>query len=134
MKTRQKFRNGIILFSFFLFPATVYYFSPVLIIQASSKGVINGSFIMFLLMFCSALIFGRGFCGWVCPPAGCQEAIASARNKPVKKGNYIKWAAWIPWIGTIIFLALKAGSYKKIDFLYQTKYGLSVNDFNSLMA
>lgn len=134
MKTRQKLRKGIILFSFFLFPASFYYLSPVLIIQASAKGIINGSFIMFFLMFVSALILGRGYCGWVCPGAGCQEAIASAKDKPIKKGKFIKWIAWIPWVGAIAFLALKAGGYKRIDFLYQTKYGLSVSDLNSLMA
>ena len=75
MQTRQKIRNGLILFSFFLFPAIFYYLSPVLIIQASSKGVINGSFILFVLMFISSLFVGRSYCGWVCPGAGCQEAI-----------------------------------------------------------
>jgi len=41
MKDRQKLRKGIILFSFFLFPATFYYLSPVLIIQATTQGIIN---------------------------------------------------------------------------------------------
>jgi small-conductance mechanosensitive channel len=39
MNKRQKIRKGLILFSFFLFPALFYYLSPFLIIQASSKGV-----------------------------------------------------------------------------------------------
>ena len=134
MKTRQKVRKGIILFSFFLFPVTFYYASPVLIIQSSAKGIINGSFIMFLLMFVSALFLGRAYCGWVCPGAGCLEAIISARDKNVKKGDYIKWILWIPWIATIGILAVKAGGYKKIDFLYQTKYGISVSDISSLIA
>jgi hypothetical protein len=54
MKKRQKIRKGIILCSFFLFPATFYYLSPGLIIRASSIGVVNGSFVIFLLMFISA--------------------------------------------------------------------------------
>ena len=83
MKNRQKLRKGIILISFFLFPAIFYYLSPVIIIQSTLNGIINGSFIMFLLMFISALIFGRAYCGWVCPGAGCQEAIFPARNKRV---------------------------------------------------
>lgn len=78
---RQKVRKGIILVSFFLFPALFYYFSPVLIIEASSKGIINGSFIIFLLLLASSLLLGRAFCGWVCPAAGCQESIFSARSK-----------------------------------------------------
>jgi polyferredoxin len=67
MNKRQKIRKGIILFSFFLFPAIFYYLSPVLIIQASSKGIINGSFVVFTLLFFSSLLLGRGYCGWLCP-------------------------------------------------------------------
>lgn len=85
-------------------------------------------------MAASALFLGRAYCGWVCPGAGCQEAIISARDKSVKKGDIVKWLLWIPWITTITFLAVKAGGYKKIDFLYQTKYGFSVSDLNSLIA
>ena len=91
MLTRQKLRKGIILCSFFIFPAILFYFSPFLIIQATSKGIVNGSFVVFSLLFLSALILGRGYCGWVCPGAGCQEAISIARNKKVTKGDYIKW-------------------------------------------
>ena len=57
MKYRQKLRKGIILFSFFLFPAIFYYMSPVLIVQATAKGIINGSFIMFGLLFINS---GKG--------------------------------------------------------------------------
>lgn len=63
MKIRQKMRKGLILFSFLLFPGVFYYMSPYLIIEATLKGVINGSFIMFSLMFLSSLVLGRGFCG-----------------------------------------------------------------------
>ena len=42
---RQKIRKGVILISFFLFPALFYYLSPALILDASSKGIVNGSFI-----------------------------------------------------------------------------------------
>ena len=53
MKTRQKIRKGLILLSFFLFPAIFYYLSPVLIIQASSKqtGVTNRGQVFNLAIF-----------------------------------------------------------------------------------
>ena len=79
------------------------------------NGIINGSFIVFLLMFISALVLGRAYCGWVCPGAGCQEAIFSARDKKVTKGDYIKWIIWIPWISAIALLAIRRGGYDKID-------------------
>lgn len=134
MKYRQKIRKGIILFSFFLFPAIYYYMSPYLIIDATTKGIINGSFVIFLLLFICSLFVGRGFCGWVCPAAGCQEAIFQARNRKITKGNYIKWVIWIPWISAIIILAIKGGGYRKIDFFYQTKYGLSIGNIYALMT
>lgn len=134
MKTRQKLRKGIILISFFLFPAIFYYLSPVLIIQSTMHGIINGSFIMFLLLFLSALLLGRAYCGWVCPGAGCQEAIFAARDKRVTKGDFIKWVIWIPWIGTILFLAIRQGGYREIDFFYQTQYGFSIGDLSSFIA
>jgi polyferredoxin len=124
MKTRQKLRYGIILFSFFLFPAVYYYLSPVVIIRAALNGIVNGSFIVFVLLFVSALILGRGYCGWVCPAAGCQEAMIHARDRKIKKGNFIKWIIWVPWIGAIVFFAIKAGGYHTIDFFYETTYGL----------
>lgn len=131
---RQRIRKGIILMSFFLFPATFYYLSPALIMQASSKGIINGSFILFSLMFLTSLLVGRLFCGWVCPGAGCQESIFQSSSKEVKKGNFIKWINWFPWIAAIAVLAFKAGGYNRTDFFYQTAYGFSVSDVPSLVT
>jgi ferredoxin-type protein NapH len=134
MNNRQKIRRGIILFSFFLFPATFYYFSPYLIVEATAKGIINGSFILFSLMFFSSLVLGRGFCGWVCPAGGCQEAIFLARTRKVKRGDFIKWIIWIPWISAIVIVAIKSGGYRKIDFLYQTKFGFSIDNVYALIT
>jgi len=134
MKNRQKLRKGIILFSFFLFPATFYYFSPVLIIMAAAEGIINGSFIMFGLLFISSLVLGRAFCGWICAAGGCQEMIFSARDKRVTKGNYIKWIIWLPWISSIVILAIRGGGYAKVDFFYQTTYGFSIGGLQALIT
>jgi len=134
MTTRQQIRKGIILFSFFLFPATFYYLSPVLIIQAVSKGIINGSFVLFVLMFISSLFIGRGYCGWLCPGAGCQEALFTARDKRVIRGDYIKWLIWVPWIVSIVLLAIRSGGYAQIDFFYMTTHGFSVGNLASLIS
>ncbi len=134
MKSRQKIRKGILLFAFFLFPAVFFYMSPVIIIEATLKGIVNGSFIMFLIIFLSSLILGRACCGWICPAAGCQEAIFLSRDKKVTKGYYIKWFIWIPWISAIIFFAIKGGGYQKIDFFYRTNHGFSVGDLNTLIV
>lgn len=134
MTKRQKIRNGLILISFFSFPATFYYLSPVLIVQAGAEGIVNGSFIMFCAMFVSSLFFGRGYCGWMCPGAGCQEAIFLARDKKVTGGDYLKWLIWVPWIGSIAFLAIRSGGYKSVDFFYQTTYGFSIGNIQGLIT
>ena len=134
MANRQKLRQGIILFSFFLFPATFYYLSPVLILESASHGIVNGSFIVFGLLFLSSIVLGRGWCGWLCPAAGCQEALFRARNKKVNTGNWIKWMIWFPWIGSIAMLATKAGGYSDADPFYKTVYGFSITDLPSCIA
>ena len=131
---RQKLRIGIILSSFFLFPAVFYYLSPYLIIDATIRGIINGSFIFFILLFVSSLFIGRAYCGWVCPAAGCQEAIFLAKNKKITKGNFLKWIIWIPWISTIAILAIKNRGYQEIDFFYRTKFGLSIDSVYSFLV
>lgn len=133
-RKRQKIRKGIILISFFLFPAIYFYLSPVLIIEASRKGTVNGSFIVFGLLFISGLFLGRGYCGWLCPGAGCQEAMFPVRDRRVTRGDLIKWLIWVPWIAAIAFFAVNAGGYRRIDFFYRTTYGLSVTDFYSLIV
>ena len=134
MRARQKLRKGIILFSFFLFPAIFYYLSPIVIIRSTLVGVINGGFIVFLLMFLSALIVGRAYCGWVCPAAGWQEAIFLSIEKKITKGDIIKWIIWIPWVSTIVVLAYLKGGYQQIDFFYETSYGLSIGNVSSFIA
>lgn len=135
MTVRQKIRKGIILFTFLMLPAIFYYFSPYLIIMGASEGIISGSFIVFVVLFLSALFLGRGFCGWFCPVAGVQEASFSARDRKVNnKYNWIRYLIWVPWIGIIIYMAITAGGFKEIDFFYQTTYGLSMSNIYALFV
>lgn len=126
---RQKVRKAIGIISFLLFPITLYYFSPYLIILGAMKGIITGSFIVFTAMFILSLFFGRGFCGWLCPGGGLQECMILANDKKAKGGklNWIKFAIWLPWVITIISL-LAIGGIKEIDFFYHTNNGISVTN------
>ena len=134
VKTRQRIRTALILLSFFLFPATFYYLSPALIVQAAAQGVVNGSFIMFALQFFSSLVLGRAFCGWVCPGAGCQEALFQVNDRRASKGGFVKWVIWVPWIGVIAALATRRGGYERVDFFYETLYGFSISNVQGLIA
>jgi ferredoxin-type protein NapH len=130
---RQKIRKGIILATFLLLPAIFYYFSPYLIIMGASEGVISGSFIVFAALFLSALFLGRGFCAWFCPLAGIQEASFLVRDRKINnKYNWIRYIIWVPWIAIIIFMAVSAGGFKKVDFFYQTTFGFSISDVYAL--
>lgn len=130
LKKRQKIRSIILLISFLLFPITIYYFSPVLIIQGANQGIAVGSLIMFGLMFIISLFLGRSFCGWVCPAGGLQEGCTLAIDKKSAGGrfNLIKYFIWVPWILTIIIFTILAGGFTSIDFFYQTNGGISVSD------
>jgi len=128
--TRQKIRKALIIVSLLLFPITINYFSPYIIIDGASQGIINGSFISFTLMFLSALFVGRLWCGWACPGAGLQEICFAVNDKPARggKADWIKWIMiWIPWIMVIAAMAVSAGGYRKVNVLHLTDSGISVD-------
>jgi ferredoxin-type protein NapH len=127
MKTRQKIRKSLIFISFLLFPITIFYFSPVIIIFGASQGMIVGSFISFSMMFIFSLLFGRLFCGWLCPGAGIEEALFMVNEKPVKRNNWIKYLIWVPWLSTIIILFIRNG-INTIDPLFGIRHGISMSE------
>jgi len=125
---RQRIRRVLLLLSFILFPITLYYFSPALIIQGAAEGVVNGSFIVFGLMFLSALFVGRLWCGWACPAGALQEFGAPANNRraPRRRLDWIKWLIWLPWLALITIMAVRAGGYHTVDPFYQLDGGLTL--------
>jgi len=125
---RQRVRKAVIIIAFLTFPITMNFFSPYVIIDGAMNGIVNGSLVIFGLMFVSSLFLGRAWCGWVCPGGGMQEIVEPVNVKPVngKKIDWIKWVIWIPWISLIAFLAVQAGGYRSMDLLYHTQGGISV--------
>jgi polyferredoxin len=130
MKRRQQIRSGLILLSFLLFPITQFYFSPYLVVWGASQGIITASFFTFAFMLFGSLFIGRAFCGWVMPCAGMQETFFLMNKKKPKTGKltYIKFALWIPWLLSIIVLALRAGGYKKVEYFFHLEHGISVSN------
>ena len=45
-----------------------------------------------------------------------------------RKIDWIKWMIWLPWISLIIFMAIKAGGYQRVDFLHLTDTGISIDE------
>ncbi len=56
---RQRIRRALILVSFVFFPATIFYFSPLLIIVGAGRGLIVASFVVFVVQLVGAVVFGR---------------------------------------------------------------------------
>lgn len=126
LPVRQRVRKALLFVSFLLFPATLYYFSPAIILGGAAAGVVNASMIVFALMFVAALFVGRLWCGWVCPAGALQELAAPVNNGRVsKKLDWIKWAIWVPWLGTIVVLAVRAGGLQTINPFHNLEGGVT---------
>lgn len=132
---RQKIRSFLLLLSFLLFPITLFYFSPYLIIQGGAAGIITGSFLTFAVLFFFSLFFGRVFCGWLCPAGGLQECCFTVTDKPIKnkKINRLKYVIWILWLLGIAAAFFSAGGIHSIDFFYMTDHGISASSLPGLV-
>jgi len=129
LATRQRIRKALIILSLLLFPVTMNYLSPYVIIDGAAQGIVNGSLIVFGLQFLSALFVGRLWCGWVCPAAGLGEVCFGVNNRPVGgRANVIKWFIWAPWLAIIVMMAVRAGGYQRVDFFHLTERGVSVDE------
>ncbi|MCM1183414.1 MAG: 4Fe-4S binding protein [Roseburia sp.] len=130
---RQRVRKLLLIISLLLFPVTLYYFSPALIINAGLNGIINGSFIIFAFMFLMSVPFGRLFCSYLCPAGGLQECIFAVNEKKPKQGwwNYIKFAIWGIWFIIVSACYFHSGEIISINFFYETENGISVSSVQS---
>ena len=126
--TRQRTRKALLFLSFLLFPLTMNYLSPYVILDGASQGILNASPVVFALMFLSALLFGRLWCGWGCPAGAIGELCFPVNERPVtlKKIDWIKWVIWIPWLALIGSSLILAGGYKTINLFLDTQNGISV--------
>lgn len=128
--TFQNIRKFLITFSMLLFPITIWYFSPYIIIMAAMQHIINGSFIVFTLMFLLGIFFGRLWCGFLCPAGGMSECFEHFSPKTPKQGwrNYLKYGIWFVWLsGVIVCHILGKGNYT-IQPFFKTEHGISISN------
>ena len=124
---RQALRRVGQLLAFFSFPVIMNFFSPYLIVQGSFEGILAGSAIVFASLFVGSLLFGRLFCGWICPVAALEDTAAPINNRRVaRRARLVKWAIWVPWIALILFAVINAGGYHSVQPLYGTEGGISL--------
>jgi len=128
LRRRQRIRKALVYLSLLLFPVTLYYFSPVIILGSAFEGIVNASFIAFGVMFLSSLFVGRLWCGWLCPAGAVQEFGQAINNKRTPGGrfNWVKWLIWLPWVGLIAVLAIRAGGYHTVAPFYQFETGVTL--------
>lgn len=130
---RQNIRKLMLIISLLLFPITVWYMSPYIIIRGAMEGIISGSAIVFLCMLVMSILLGRSFCGWICPMGCLQEGLIHVQDKKPSQGwrNYIKYVIWTLWLGAIAtcFILGKAGI--KINPFYMTDHGISIAEIGN---
>lgn len=132
---RQRVRKTVITISAILFPVVFFYFSPYLILMAAGERIVAGAFVVFGSLLVTSVVFGRAFCGWVCPMGGLSEATSKHRDKRIERRwiDWIKIACWPAWLGFIALTAVRAGGFGRVDFFYQTWHGISVSNLGSAM-
>lgn len=127
---RQNFRKLVLISSLLLFPITIYYLSPYLIITGAIDGIITGSFIVFIAMLIGSIFLGRLFCGYLCPVGGLQECAALVNDRKPKQSwrNNVKYVIWAVWIAVIIICFIFRKQQLTIDFFYMTEHGISISN------
>ena len=127
---RQRIRKTLLVISFLLFPITIWYYSPYLIIRAASEHIMNGSFVVFITMLVLSMFLGRVWCGYLCPAGGLQECLFMCNPKPAKQGwrNNIKYVIWVVWIIAVIITFILGKNDVTIEPFYMTDHGISIAD------
>ena len=129
-RKRQRLRRLVLFASFLLFPITIFYFSPVLIIEGALSGVVVASTLAFGLQFLLAIVLRRAWCGWLCAAGGLQELEAGVVGKPARPAwlKRVKYVIWVPWVCAIVACAWVAGGFTVVDPLAGIPGGVSVNN------
>ncbi len=125
---RQRVRQALLFVSLLLFPVTLYYFSPYLVVDGAVQGIVSGSALVFLAMTLSALFLGRSWCAWGCPAGALQESAFRINPRPFTKKalDLLKWTIWVPWISLIVYLFVAAGGVQAVDPFHNLESGITL--------
>ena len=118
----QRIRRPIVISTAILFHAFLVFhllFSPVIIVSASYKGIVNASFVAFVLLLVLSLFFGRAYCSWFCPGCGVQELLSFLIKKKAtnSKASFIKYFAFAAWVG-VIAAGYVSNGFQTMDLSY----------------
>lgn len=131
MKIHIKIRRALLLFSVLLFPITMNYLSPYVIVDGAAQGLITASAISFAILFLSSMFLGRAFCSHLCPAGGSMELLdRSINGKRAPRGisRMLKFLIWVPWLGTILWFYWINRQELQLMLLHLTETGISVDE------
>jgi len=119
---RQRIRKSLLALIFVLFQYRLFhlFFSPVLAVVAASLGIVNGSLVIYALLFVGALFLGRAWCGWCCPGTAINEACSLVVHKRCRggRGDKVKYLVFAVWAGVIGYLAYRAGGFHAVELFF----------------
>jgi len=132
--SRQKLRRWILVLSFLLIPATIFYVSPIVVMTGAGEGIATGSLLLYVLLFVLSLVVARLWCGWLCPMGAWQEICSPVIGRTVKEGwrNRIKYGVTVIWLAMLGFTFKNAGGIRAVDPLYGTVNGISITSLQVL--
>lgn len=132
--SRQTIRRAILIVSFLLLPATLFYISPIVILMGAAEGIATGSMLLFAALAVLSLGVSRLWCGWLCPMGAWQEICSPAIKRTVKDGrrNLVKYGVTVLWLGLIAYLFVGAGGIRAVDPFYGTVNGFSITSLETL--
>lgn len=122
-------RKRIQLISLLLFPITMYYFSPYVIMMGLSEQIITGSFVLFFGLMLVSVFSSHLFCSTLCPVGALQDIMITHKRKPIKslKLGISKWVVFFIWFAALVMIIFNFGMPKEVDVFYQTDHGISIS-------
>ncbi len=137
MSKRQALRRTLLFIFFFIFPITLNYYSPVIIIQGAFDRTLNFSFVFWAAYLITAIVIGRSACGYICPLGSVQEIKDTMGPRPLIRVPYlsvVKYLLAAAWIGVIIYGIVSSGGYQQVNLLYNTENIVSIENINNLIT
>jgi polyferredoxin len=126
---KRKTSKTLTFISLLLFPVTFNFFSPYVSLDGAFKGFITGSLLVFALMTLTGLVFRRAWCSYLCPWAAPSLYIGTINDRRVNRKvlRRIRYTVFTIWFIILIVAFILAGGVKRVDPLYLTETGISVD-------
>lgn len=134
---RQAIRRTILLLVLLAFPVTLNYYSPYLIVASASEGVVSFPLVLWASWTLTALVLGRVACAYICPLGAIQMAkdrIAARPLTRVRGLGIVRYVLAAAWVGAIAAATVSSGGYHRVNLLYNTESGVSVESPQSLIT